>query len=161
MRRVERAQNAARQLAPRSVGKHAIGYIRVLSVGGRSRPDYHTLDIQRASIERTARSNGYGLVDVHTDQDQSGRSRNRPQFGIAMDRILAGDADAIIVWNDSRLSRNRREADDDVKRLQDHDTDLLSDERCSGPGETIGGSVLKHATDPGVDPGGERRRRGG
>jgi DNA invertase Pin-like site-specific DNA recombinase len=110
------------------VGKRAIGYIRVSSVGGRSGPEYHTLDIQRASIERTARSNGYDLVDVLTDEDQSGRSRNRPQFGIAMERILAGDADAIIVWKVSRFSRNWREAAEDVELLLDHDKDLLSEE---------------------------------
>jgi DNA invertase Pin-like site-specific DNA recombinase len=120
--------NAAQPVACRVVEKRAIGYMRVSSVGGRSGPEYHTLDIQRASIERTARSNGYELVDVLTDEDQSGRSRNRPQFGIAMDRILAGDADAIIVWKVSRFSRNWREAAEDVELLLGHDKDLLSEE---------------------------------
>jgi hypothetical protein len=118
--RAERAQSAARQLALRDVGDRAIRYIRVSSVGGRSGPEYHTLDIQRASIERTARSNGYELVDVLTDEDQSGHSRNRPRFGIAIDRVLAGNADAIIVWKVSRFSRNWREAAEDVELLLDH-----------------------------------------
>ena len=110
------------------MGKRAIGYIRVSSVGGRSGPEYHTLEIQRASIERTARNNDYELVDVLTDEDQSGRSRNRPQFGIAMERILAGGADAIIVWKVSRFSRNWREAAEDVELLLDNGKDLLSEE---------------------------------
>jgi DNA invertase Pin-like site-specific DNA recombinase len=124
----ERLLRAAQPVACRVVGKRAIGYMRVSSVGGRSGPEYHTLDIQRASIERTARSNGYDLVDVLTDEDQSGRSRIRPQFGIAMARILAGDADAIIVWKVSRFSRNWREAAEDVELLLNHDKDLLSEE---------------------------------
>ena len=38
---------------------------------------------------------GTALVTSLTSQDHLGRSRNRPQFGIAMNRILAGNADAI------------------------------------------------------------------
>jgi hypothetical protein len=37
------------------------------------------------------------LVDVLRDEDQPGGSRNRPQFGTAMQRILASEANAIIV----------------------------------------------------------------
>ena len=69
--------------------KRAIGYVRVSSVGGRSGPEYRTLQIQRSSIQRTARNNSYELVDVLRDEDQSCSSRNRPQLGIAMARILA------------------------------------------------------------------------
>jgi len=51
--------------------------------------------VQRASIGRTQRSDEHDLVDVLTSQDHLGRSRNRPQFGIAVNRILAGNAAAI------------------------------------------------------------------
>jgi hypothetical protein len=45
----------------------AIGYIRVSAVGGRAGPDYHTLDIQRASIGRVCEARGFELTDmVHT-----------------------------------------------------------------------------------------------
>ena len=40
-------------------------------------------------------------------EDQSGGNRIRPRFGIAMQRILASEADAIIVWKSSRLSCGR------------------------------------------------------
>ena len=49
-------------------------------------------------------------------------------FGTAMNRILAGDADAISVWKVSRFSGNWREAAEDVELLLDHDKDLLSEE---------------------------------
>ncbi|MGO9752127.1 MAG: recombinase family protein [Solirubrobacteraceae bacterium] len=97
--------------------KRALGYIRVPSVGGRSSPEYHTLQIQRVSIQRTVRNDGYELVDVLSDEDQSCSSRTRPQVGIAMRRILAGEADAIIVWKLSRFSRNRWEAAEDPEPL--------------------------------------------
>ena len=83
--------------------KHAIGDGRVSSVGERSGPEYHMLEIRRASVQRTAPNGGYELVDVLTDDDQSGGSRIRPQLGIAMARILAGEADAIILVRASRF----------------------------------------------------------
>ncbi len=45
-----------------------------------------------------------------------------------MARILAGEADAIIVWKVSRFSRNWREAAEDVELLLDNKKDLLSEE---------------------------------
>jgi DNA invertase Pin-like site-specific DNA recombinase len=122
------------------VSKRAIGYIRVSSVGGRSGPGYHTLDIQRASIERTSQFRQHELVDILTDEDQSGKTRNRPQFQVAMDRLLAGDADAIVVWKVSRFSRNWREAAEDVETLLDHGKDLLSEEGFDTA--TAGGRLL-------------------
>lgn len=118
----------------------AIGYIRVSSVGGRSGPEYHTLQIQRESIERSAARNSYELIDVLTDEDASGKTRDRPQFKIAMERILAGEADAIIVWKVSRFSRSWRQAAEDVELLLDNGKDLLSEEGFDTA--TAGGRLL-------------------
>ena len=122
------------------MSRRAIGYIRVSSVGGRSGPEYHTLQIQQASIERVAKFHQYDLVDVLTDEDQSGKTRNRPQFQIAMQRVLAGDADALIVWKVSRFSRNWREAAEDVETLLEANKDLLSEEGFDT--KTTGGRLL-------------------
>ncbi len=116
--------------------KRAIGYIRVSSVGGRSGPEYHTLDIPRSSIQRTAPNNGDELIDVLWDEDQSASSRNRPQFGIPMQRILASEADAMIVWKVSRFSRNWREATEDVERLE---SDAMTDRVATS--ELLGASL--------------------
>jgi DNA invertase Pin-like site-specific DNA recombinase len=120
--------------------KRAIGYIRVSSVGGRSGPGYHTLEIQRQSIERTATFQRYDLVDVLTDEDQSGKTRQRPMFQEAMRRVLAGEADALIVWKVSRFSRNWREAAEDVEALLEAGKDLLSEEGFDTA--TAGGRLL-------------------
>ena len=84
--------------------------IRFSSVGGRPGQEHHTLEIQRASVKRAAPSGACELVDVLRDEDQSGGSRIRPQVGSALARILAGAADAIILWRASRCSRNWRAA---------------------------------------------------
>lgn len=120
--------------------KRAIGYVRVSSVGGRSGPGYHTLDIQRASISATAKYRDYELVDVLTDEDESGKSRDRPRFREAMERVLDGEADAIVVWKVSRFSRNWKEAAEDVETLLDADKDLLSEEGFDTA--TAGGRLL-------------------
>lgn len=120
--------------------RRAVGYVRVSSVGGRSGPGYHTLDIQRASIQRTAAFRQYEIVDVLVDEDETGKSRDRPQFKVAMERVLAGDADAIVVWKVSRFSRNWAEAAADVERLLENGKDLLSEEGFDTA--TAGGRLL-------------------
>lgn len=95
----------------------AIGYIRVSAVGGRSGPEYHTLDVQRASIERVCASRGYDLVDVYVEENRSGADRTRPQFREAMQRILDGEADAMAVWKVSRFSRSWAQAAEDTEAL--------------------------------------------
>ncbi len=99
-------QRALAYAASTNPEHHAIGYSRVPDRDGRSGPEYHTLEIQRSSIQPTAPNNSYELVDVLRDEDQSATSRNRPQFGIAMQRILASEADAIIVWKGSRTANS-------------------------------------------------------
>jgi hypothetical protein len=51
--------------------------------------------VQRTRIKRTARSDERDPVDALTSQDHLGRTQNRPQFAFVMNRILAGNADAI------------------------------------------------------------------
>jgi hypothetical protein len=54
--------------------------------------------------------------------------------------VLAGDADAIVVWKVSRFSRNWREAAQDVETLLDNGKDLLSEEGFDTA--TAGGRLL-------------------
>ncbi len=61
---------------------------------------------------------------MHRDEDQSGSSRNRPQIDNAIQRILTGEADAIIVRKLSRFSRNWQQAADDVELLE---SDAITD----------------------------------
>jgi Resolvase, N terminal domain len=101
----EHQQSEAQRRGCPTADKGALRCIRISSLGERSGPEHHTLAIQRASIERTGRNHGYELVDVLSDENQSGRSRNWPQFGMAMQRILASEADAIIVSKAGRSAK--------------------------------------------------------
>jgi DNA invertase Pin-like site-specific DNA recombinase len=123
--------------------KRAIGYIRVSAVGGRAGPEYHTLDIQRASIERVCRERGFELTDVLTDENRSGKGRRRPRFQEAMQRTLAGDADAIAVWKVSRFSRNWADAAADTELLLENSKDLISGEEGFDTTTTGGRALLR------------------
>jgi DNA invertase Pin-like site-specific DNA recombinase len=123
--------------------KRAIGYIRVSAVGGRAGPEYHTLDIQRASIERVCRDRGFELTDMLTDENRSGKSRKRPHFQEAMQRTLAGEADAIAVWKVSRFSRNWAEAAADTELLLENRKDLISGEEGFDTTTTGGRALLR------------------
>jgi len=118
----------------------------------RSGPEHHTLEIQRARIQRTAPNNSYELVDVLTDENHSGRSRNRPQFGIAMQRILVGEADAIIAWKLSRFSRNWWKATEDPELLESETTDREPTYELLGATLTRTGHLRRrpHARKPGA-----------
>lgn len=123
--------------------RRAIGYIRVSSVGGRAGPEYHTLDIQRASIERVCAARGFELLDVLTDENRSGKSRKRPRFQEAMERTLGGEADAIAVWKVSRFSRNWAEAAADTELLLENGKDLVSGEEGFDTTTTGGRALLR------------------
>jgi hypothetical protein len=68
----------------------------------------------------------YDLVHGLTHKDNSGHSRTGRGFGIAKDRILAGDADRSSSGSSAEFSRNWPEAADDLALL-DNDRDPLSD----------------------------------
>ena len=72
----EHRQSAAQRRGCPTADKGALRCIRISASASGQSPEYHTLEIQRASIERTARNHGHELVDVLTAEDQSGRTRN-------------------------------------------------------------------------------------
>lgn len=123
----------------------AIGYIRVSDKGGRAGPEYHTLDIQRASIEKVCEFRGYDLIDVYIEENKSGKDATRPKFRKAMSRILDDhEADALAVWKVSRFSRSWSQAAKDVEDLLERKpkpADLLSGEEGFDTA-TIGGKML-------------------
>jgi DNA invertase Pin-like site-specific DNA recombinase len=125
--------------------RRAIGYIRVSDRGGRAGPEYHTLDIQRQSIERVCEFRGYELLDTYTEENKSGKDATRPLFQEAMTRIVDDhEADALAVWKVSRFSRSWTQAARDTERLLErkpNPADLLSGEEGFDTA-TIGGKML-------------------
>jgi DNA invertase Pin-like site-specific DNA recombinase len=86
----------------------AIGYAR------RSKEDTNKtapLDVQIAAIKKLAKSKGYKLVDIETDNGLSGKSLdNRPGaqrvLNLVKDRLI----DCVLVYRSDRLCRNTLEA---------------------------------------------------
>lgn len=81
----------------------AIAYIRVST----AREDMVSPELQMTAIEDHCARMGYRLIETIQDLDLSGRFWNRRQVDRAIGMIESGDADALVVWKWSRVSRNR------------------------------------------------------
>lgn len=81
-----------------------IAYVRV-STDEQTRSGLGLKD-QRKVIRAAADQRGWVLVDVIEDHGLSAKSLNRPGLTVAIDRVEAGEADAILVAKLDRLSRS-------------------------------------------------------
>ncbi|HEY2644565.1 MAG TPA: recombinase family protein, partial [Galbitalea sp.] len=66
-----------------------------------------SLELQEFEGRAYAARNGYEVVGVEGDPGISGRTWNRPAVQRVMKMIDDGDADVIVLWKWSRLSRSR------------------------------------------------------
>lgn len=85
-----------------------IGYVRVSDEGGRG-DALLSPDLQLTAIRDHCARNGHDLVTVFEDIDRTGRLWKRRQIEQAVQLIEAGDADGIVVWKLSRVSRDRKD----------------------------------------------------
>ena len=90
----------------------AIGYVRLSVHKGEDDPSTSP-QRQRDEIEALASRNGWSLVDVLSDLDESGsehgRRLERPGLAAAIAAIHAGDADVLVVARLDRLARSTRD----------------------------------------------------
>lgn len=66
-------------------------------------------ELQLAAIEQHCESSGYQIIETITDLDMTGRFWKRRQVERAIGMIEAGQADILVVWKVSRVSRNRKD----------------------------------------------------
>ena len=64
-----------------------------------------SIEDQIAELKALAEREGLLVVDVLTEK-QTAKEPGRPVFNAMLDRIEAGDAEAILAWHPDRLSRN-------------------------------------------------------
>ena len=83
----------------------AVAYIRV----SKERDGMISPELQLASIEQHCERLGYVVVETITDLDLTGRFWKRRQVERAIGLIEAGEADVLVVWKVSRVSRNRKD----------------------------------------------------
>lgn len=81
----------------------AIAYVRVST----ARDDMVSPELQLTAIEDHCTRAGYRLVETIQDLDLSGRFWKRRQVERAIGMIESGEADVLVVWKWSRVSRNR------------------------------------------------------
>jgi site-specific DNA recombinase len=89
--------------APRPATTRAILYLRQ-SV---AREDSISLELQEVAGRDYCERRGYTVVGVESDPGISGRTWKRPAVQRVMTAIEAHDADVIVLWKWSRLSRSR------------------------------------------------------
>lgn len=72
-----------------------------------AREESISLELQETACRTYANQHGYGVVAVEADPGISGRTWNRPAVQRVMGMVEAKEADVIILWKWSRLSRSR------------------------------------------------------
>jgi DNA invertase Pin-like site-specific DNA recombinase len=93
-----------RSLAPvPETPPRAVAYIRV----SKERDDMISPELQMTAISDHCARNGYTLTHTIEDLDRTGRFWKRRQVETAVKMIEDGDADILVVWKVSRVSRNR------------------------------------------------------
>jgi site-specific DNA recombinase len=85
--------------------KRAVLYLRQSTY----REESISLELQEAAGRDYCARMGYDVVAVEADPGISGRTWKRPAVQRVMRMLEDGDADTIVLWRWSRLSRNRRD----------------------------------------------------
>jgi DNA invertase Pin-like site-specific DNA recombinase len=105
--------------------RRVIGYLRVSTT---EQVNGFGLDVQENSILDYCKANQLRLVDLHTDQGQSGSNGLDTRVALAetLARLKAGEADALVVYRLDRLARDLILQETLVQRLSAQGTPVLS-----------------------------------
>lgn len=93
----------ARALRAVNAAPRAVLYLRQSTY----REESISLELQEHEGRVYCKARGYKIVSVEADPGISGRTWNRPAVQRVMQMIEGGDADVIVLWKWSRLSRRR------------------------------------------------------
>lgn len=94
--------------------RRAIGYVRV----SKAREDMISPELQHAAIADWCVRNDVALIDTITDLDATGRNFARAGIQRVVERVVAGEADVVVVWKWSRFGRNVRDCLINIDRLE-------------------------------------------
>jgi site-specific DNA recombinase len=107
--------------------RNAVGVVRVSRVNGRDeqRDRYHTTDNQTDDVAGLARKYGLRLRDTLTDENESGGTMDRPGLNEAIEMVIRGEADTIIVAKLDRFARTVQGALDTLALIEEHGGSLI------------------------------------
>jgi len=91
--------------AARTRPKRAVLYLRQSTY----REESISLELQEAAGREYCARHGYDVIAVEADPGISGRTWKRPAVQRVMGMIESGEADVVVLWKWSRLSRNRKD----------------------------------------------------
>ena len=91
----------------RKPARPAVGYVRV-STEEQAREGV-SLEAQEARIRAYCQVHGLVLTDVLVDAGESGKSMDRPQLNVLLERIAAGLVGAVVISKLDRLTRRTRD----------------------------------------------------
>ena len=97
-----------------AIAPRAIAYVRV----SKERDDMISPELQLTAIKDHCHRHGYELTDVIEDLDMSGRFWKRRHMEQAVAMIEQRQAEVIVVWKQSRVSRNRLDWNIAVDRIE-------------------------------------------
>ncbi len=106
--------------------KRAVLYLRQSTF----REESISLELQETAGREHCKKHGYQVIAVKADPGISGRTWNRPAVQEVMGMIENGEAEVIVLWKWSRLSRSRRDWAIAVDRVD------------------VAGGVIESATEP-------------
>ena len=110
-----------------------IGYVRVSRVGQREGDSFLSPTLQRESIETVCQREGVELVDVYEELDRSGGDAARPLWNRAIERIEAGEAQALArLLEPQPLCQVDLDAKRAIDRIEGAGGRLLSEEGAEG-----------------------------
>lgn len=105
--------------------QRVLGYTRVSTA---EQVDGFGLEVQQRAITEHCRSRGLRLVDVLSDEGQSGSNGLDDRHGLAeaLARIDAGEASGLVVYRLDRLARDLLLQETIVTRLREGGADIIS-----------------------------------
>lgn len=114
----------------------AIGYIRVSTKD--QGENGHGLDAQRMAIESAMEQRGWTLVDVAQDVATGKHTNGRSGLHRAIERVEAGEADALVVTKLDRLARSTLDFATTLRRSNDNGWCLVLLELALDTSEPMG-----------------------
>src|SRR5688572_2403673 len=94
------------------------GYVRVSRVGKRRGPRFISPSVQREAIEQWAARQGFQLLEVFEELDESGARADRPLLEQAIRRIEAGASAGMAVWRVDRFGRSLSDGVQTIERIE-------------------------------------------
>src|SRR5215216_54339 len=94
------------------------GYVRVSRVRKRHGRSFISPTVQREAIEEWVARQGYHLLEVFEELDESGARADRPLLEEAIRRIEVGAACALVVWRVDRFGRSLSDGVRTIERIR-------------------------------------------